>query len=179
MPDLILEVVEGPGVGRKIELTGPLEIGREPGVGIVLTDDDLVSRRHARVSPSDSGAVAEDLGSRNGTFVNGEEVHAPARLDPGDQLLVGVTVMELRSSADVRARPTAVRARPAAFELPPPPALAKPEQAPTYVPQQAISPVGTTLDPLVDARTKRKARLAPVAIFMLVLFLVLIYLATR
>jgi pSer/pThr/pTyr-binding forkhead associated (FHA) protein len=177
MPDITLEIVEGPSSGKQVELAGPIEIGRDQSAGLVL-EDDLVSRRHVRVTPADGGAVAEDLGSSNGTFVNGEEIHAPTRLTPGDHLLVGVTVMELRSAAQVAVSPTAVRPRPAALAQPPP--LATPEREPDYVPRDVASaqPKGA-LDPLLDVRTKPKAAAAPIAIFILVVFVVLIYLATR
>ena len=177
MAELILEIVEGPGAGRQVDLTGPIEVGRDAGLGLSLADDELVSRRHARIAPQDSSAVAEDLGSRNGTFVNGHEIHAPTRVDPGDQVLIGVTLLQLRSTAQVRAQPTAVRAVPNAFATPPPPALATPERAPDYVPREALGQ--GPLDPLLDARTKSKARLAPIAIFVLAVIVVLIYLALR
>jgi pSer/pThr/pTyr-binding forkhead associated (FHA) protein len=178
MSDITLEIVEGPGAGQQVELTGPIEIGREQSAGLVL-EDDLVSRRHVRVTPAEGGAVAEDLGSSNGTFVNGEEIHAPTRLTPGDHLLVGVTVVELRSAAQVAVSPTAVRPRPAALAEPPP--LAIPEREPDYVPREVASaqPPKSALDSLRDTHTKSKAAAAPIAIFILVVFIVLIYLATR
>jgi pSer/pThr/pTyr-binding forkhead associated (FHA) protein len=181
MADVSLEIVEGPGAGQQVELTGPIEIGRDQSAGLVL-DDDLVSRRHVRVTPADGGAVAEDLGSSNGTFVNGEEIHLPTQLSPGDHLLVGVTVVELRSAAQVADSPTAVRPRPAALAAPPP--LAIPEREPDYVPREVAAAErqerpGGTLDALRDTHTKSKAATAPIAIFILVVFVVLIYLATR
>jgi pSer/pThr/pTyr-binding forkhead associated (FHA) protein len=176
MAELNLEIVEGPNAGSQVELTGPVEIGRDPSGGLVL-EDELVSRRHVRVTPGNGGAVAEDLSSRNGTFVNGEEIHAPTKLDPGDHLLVGVTVIELRSAAQVALQPTAVRPRPAALEPPP---LATPERAPDYVPRDvAAGRDEIPLDSLRDVHTKSKAGAAPIAMFIVVLFVVLIYLTTR
>lgn len=176
MANLLLEIVEGPGAGKQVPLTDQLEIGRERPAGLIL-DDQQVSRRHARVSAADGGAIVEDLGSRNGTFVNGNEIHSPTRLGPGDHLLVGVTVLELRTPQQIAARPTAVR--------PIPPALATPPKTPTYVPPEAVAEAGSgggasghVLDPLLDIHTKRRARLAPVAIFVLVVIAVLIFLAT-
>ena len=69
--------------------------------------------------------MVEDLESTNGTFVNHDEVHSPVELAPGDELLVGVTVMQLRSPEQVRAQASAVRAVP--------PGLATPERRPAYV----------------------------------------------
>lgn len=185
MSSLSLEVVEGRSAGRVIPLAGALELGREPGAGGVALDDALVSRRHLRIAPADGGAVLEDLGSRNGTFVNGNEVHSPTRLTPGDQVLVGSTVLELRSAEQIARQPSRVVAVP--------PALASPERKPEFVPAaleasgsiaprpQGGSPQqqGHVLDRYLDVRTKTKAKLAPLAILLLVVFAVLIFLATR
>jgi hypothetical protein len=108
MADLILEIVEGQESGKQIPLSGPLDVGRE-GVQIALPNDTQVSRRHARVTPQNGAAVVEDLGSTNGTFVNDQEIHSPRQLSPGDRLRIGLTVLELRSPAQVQARPSAVR----------------------------------------------------------------------
>ena len=91
MADLTLEIVEGPGAGRQLVLERPSIIGRSPDADLPL-EDGQASRRHAQVSPaSDGSAVVEDLGSANGTFVNHNELVGPARLDPGDEVLIGVT----------------------------------------------------------------------------------------
>ncbi len=171
MAPLILEVVEGPDAGRQIELASPIEIGRDPNAGLVI-DEPQVSRSHARLSPVDDGVVVEDLRSTNGTFVNGNEIVSPTLVRPGDQLLVGVSVLLLRSPQEVAARPSAVHALP--------PALARPARPPDYLPTGAEreAPV-EELDALLDVRTKAKARLAPLAIFLLVVVAILVYLATR
>jgi pSer/pThr/pTyr-binding forkhead associated (FHA) protein len=156
-----------------------MTVGRGRDVDLVLADD-LVSRRHARVSRSGAGAVVEDLGSRNGTFVNGNQIYGPTRLEPGDQLQLGVTLVELRSARQIAERPSAVQ--------PVPPPLARPAQAPAYLPADlevdpAPTPAGGgmpghELDPLLDSRTKAKARTAPLALFVLVALVLIIYLAT-
>jgi pSer/pThr/pTyr-binding forkhead associated (FHA) protein len=174
--DLLLEIVEGPGAGRQIELRGPVVLGRDESADVVL-EDGQISRRHARVTPSASGGiVVEDLESTNGTYVNQDEVHSPVNLVPGDELLVGVTVMQLRSPDQVRAQASAVRAVP--------PGLATPERRPAYVEQEDRAQVARAgqgagipeLDQLVDARVKSKAMLAPLALFVLVVLVVVIYL---
>ena len=153
-------------------LDHPLEIGREGGADVVL-DDELVSRRHVRVTPEDSGAIVEDLGSLNGSFVNGDEIHSPTRLGPGDHLLVGVTVFELRTARQIAAQPTAVR--------PKPPALVTPPRTPDYVPPAVLRGEldERPIEALLDRHTKTKARVAPIGIFVLVVIVVLIFLATR
>jgi hypothetical protein len=172
MADVTLEIVEGPGAGRQVPLDRPLEIGREAGADVVV-DDELVSRRHVRVTPDGAGAVVEDLGSRNGSFVNGEEIHARTRMGPGDHLLVGVTMLELRTAQQIVARPTAVR--------PKPPGLATPARRPDYVPQAVAKGrvEDRPIDALFDKRTKGKARIAPIGIFVIVAIVVIIFLATR
>lgn len=191
MANYVLEIVEGPGAGRQVALDGPIEIGRDADTGLALSEDSRVSRRHVRVTPTEEGALVEDLGSANGTFVANDEVHGETPLLPGQELLVGVTVLELRTRAETTARPTAVRVLPDALADPagrtvigPPPGLARPESEPDYAPREALglaaSPGGDErLYPLLDVHTKGKARAAPLAIFVLVMIVVIVFLALR
>jgi hypothetical protein len=199
MPDYLLEIVEGPEAGRQIPLGGPIELGRDASIGGPLLQDELVSRHHVRVTPEDDGALIEDLDSRNGTFVDGDEIYGPAHLAVDGQLLVGVTVLQLRPAAAagtsaVRPIPAGLTAlRPLPTEAPAVtavrkvPTLAQPESAPDYVPESALpSREGDGKDPdsaqllaLLDAHTKSKARGAPIGIFVLVAFAVILYLALR
>jgi predicted component of type VI protein secretion system len=168
---LQLEIVEGPGAGRLVPLTESLVIGRDPGAGLRL-DDEYVSEHHVRITPAGDGAIVEDLGDPGGTFVNDAEVAAPTRAKPGDEIQIGVTVFELRTAADVAARPSAVR--------PKPPPLAAAPRPPDYE-LPALPPEDPALEAvesLLDMHTKAKARTAPLAIFVLVVFAVLIFLAT-
>ena len=81
--------------GARFELSGPeLTIGRAAGCHVALADDTFASTVHARVFARDGAIYVEDLGSTNGTFLNGMRLGAPALLRPGDQLQVGSTVME-------------------------------------------------------------------------------------
>lgn len=112
MADLLLEIVEGDGAGKQVPLDAPVDIGRDPGIQLALNDEQA-SRRHARVSPQQGGAATvEDLGSTNGTFVNEQPISGPRNLNPGDRVRVGLTVLELRSQAQVASRPSAVNAVP-------------------------------------------------------------------
>jgi hypothetical protein len=88
-------VVEGPGLdaGAAIELTTVSVVGREAASAVELGDDDFASARHARIDPRADGVWVEDLGSTNGTFVNGGRI-AAERLKPGDVVRIGQT--ELR-----------------------------------------------------------------------------------
>ncbi|HYV46438.1 MAG TPA: FHA domain-containing protein, partial [Myxococcaceae bacterium] len=88
MPSLLL--LTGPSAGRRYELGAEAVLGRSPSCEIPL-DDVKVSRRHARIALADGKAVISDLGSRNGTTVNGEKISAEITLAPGDQVQVGDT----------------------------------------------------------------------------------------
>lgn len=192
MPDYLLEIVEGPEAGRQIRLgDGPVEIGREAGVDVVLASDSLVSRRHARLTPTSSGVIVEDLDSSNGTFINGHQVHFPAVLTPGNELTIGVSVLELRTTAQagatsVRPVPTGLTSLHASPSARPQqeafsPGLVVEERSPDYVPSQVLRSggKGSPLNPLLDVHTKRMARTAPLAIFVLVAFVVIVGLALR
>ncbi len=85
-------VLDGPGLdaGRAIELTAASVVGREAADGVDLGEDEFASARHARIDPRADGVWVEDLGSTNGTFVNGGRI-AAERLKPGDVLRIGQT----------------------------------------------------------------------------------------
>ena len=91
-----LAVMEGSLRGTTVPLkeSGVL-LGRNPECTLVL-DDDYASGRHARVFYDDKSWFVEDLGSTNGTHVNGERITAPTQLQAGTQLRIGTTVLELR-----------------------------------------------------------------------------------
>jgi hypothetical protein len=92
MPRLL--ITEGAGVGRDHAVATECVVGRAPGADFIV-DDNLVSRRHARIYREGDGYVVEDLGSRNGTVVNGKRV-ARARIVDGDTITVGSTAMTFR-----------------------------------------------------------------------------------
>jgi len=86
-----LEVVSGRASGKRLSLGDePLEIGREGSDDGRLGDDPELSRHHARISRFEDGRLlVEDLGSTNGTFVNGEQIGAPTVRGVGDTLSLG------------------------------------------------------------------------------------------
>lgn len=83
-------IVEGrSGTRREISLgPQPLTIGRMPPADLILADPE-VSRRHCRIDVTGSEALLADLGSTNGTFVNGRKLDAPALLDPDTRIGIG------------------------------------------------------------------------------------------
>jgi hypothetical protein len=84
-----------PAAGHDFPLHGTLDIGRDPHCAVVLMSH-LASKHHARLLPGDDGWYLEDLGSTNGTLVNGQPLTAPHRCVPGDRLRIGETEFELR-----------------------------------------------------------------------------------
>lgn len=90
---LTLVAVDGPLAGQRLPLSGPIELGREGGA-VPLAFDSSVSRRHVRIEPQAGGAAVSDLGSTNGTFVNGQRISA-ATIRPGDVVKVGMTSFRL------------------------------------------------------------------------------------
>ena len=81
--------------GEAFTLGEELSVGRGAGCAVVLTDDTFVSTVHARIFMRGNDPYVEDLGSTNGTLLNGEAVVEPIRLRPGDRVQFGQTVMEL------------------------------------------------------------------------------------
>jgi pSer/pThr/pTyr-binding forkhead associated (FHA) protein len=83
-------------VGKRYD-TGavPISIGRADDNTLALDGDGYASSHHARVEAQRDGVWAHDLGSTNGTFVNGEQIRGRTRLHEGDTLQVGETEMRL------------------------------------------------------------------------------------
>src|SRR4051794_38497146 len=82
-----LVITEGPLAGQRFPFDAQLVIGRVDAD--VTIDDPLVSRRHAIVRLGDEAVEIEDLGSLNGTWVNGVGIKSPQRLDAGDVVQIG------------------------------------------------------------------------------------------
>jgi len=93
---LSLVITQGPSalLGTSMPVTSTIIVGRAPGSDIYIPDD-LVSGKHARITPIPDGAILEDLGSTNGTFLNGLPVTLPQNLEAGDKLQVGNLVLEV------------------------------------------------------------------------------------
>ena len=89
---LTLLVLQGPDKGRRFELPdSPALVGRDSRQ-LPLTDN-TVSRRHCELLPEDGEWVVRDMGSSNGTYINGQRVNQRYTLKVGDQIRVGRTLM--------------------------------------------------------------------------------------
>jgi hypothetical protein len=119
-PSATLVVRHGPQACMSFSITGnQVILGREEGLDIILQDPEA-SRRHSRISWQGGDFVIEDLGSTNGTFVNGVQITAPQILGPGDSIGIGQTALVFQvSGAPAGAYP---------YQAPPP------QQVPSYSP---------------------------------------------
>src|SRR4051812_39557816 len=93
-------VLQGPDKGRRFELPDqPALVGRESRA--LPLSDNTATRRHAELVPGDDGWVLRDLGSSNGTYINGLRVTNRYQLKLGDQIRVGRTLMVFGSQPGV------------------------------------------------------------------------------
>ena len=93
-----IEVASGPDKGKKVvTLEGLIRVGSDPASDLVLTDP-TVSRRHLEVERTARGLLLRDLGSRNGSWVDGRQVGA-AYVEPGDKIALGKTKLQVKQQS--------------------------------------------------------------------------------
>jgi hypothetical protein len=120
-----LTAVNGTQAGRQIPLTdAPCSFGRNPD-NTVVTANARASRRHAEIRREGDGFVLYDLGSANGTLVNGQRIAAPHRLRNGDLIEIGDETFRFEQpqpavDATLVAAPAPMSAPPTAPATPPP-----------------------------------------------------------
>ncbi|MBI5502436.1 MAG: diguanylate cyclase [Deltaproteobacteria bacterium] len=96
-------VLSGQSVGTIVPLDiSEITIGRDPGCDVRLGDDGI-SRRHVRIVADGPAWAVEDVGSTNGTTVNGERLEGRHALAEGDRVLIGHTVLKFVKQAEVDA----------------------------------------------------------------------------
>ena len=137
--EALLVVERGPVSSLRFALPqDQVTIGRSAGNELVLADPE-VSRRHARVVRRADGYAVEDIGSTNGTFVNGQRISHLTLLQDGDTIDLGDTVRLRFVSSPVAPPapvepPVAISERPTEMLAPAPPA------APAYTPPAPVMP---------------------------------------
>ena len=135
-----LRVTAGNASGTEITLGDEFLIGRSADAEGRLGDDPEISRQHAKITRRAGDQLAiEDLGSTNGTYVNGTRITAPQPLKAGDTIQVGKSTLQIADPAGRAPQATAFRTAPPAPAPAQPPAPV-PARAPGTVPGQV--PVG-------------------------------------
>lgn len=148
MDVVVVEIREPGREARRVMVTGSADIGRECNGFVVI--DESVSRRHVAVTPHAEGIALTDLGSRNGTLLNGTRVDGTAVVRPGDVVRLGQTELEVIGTA---APPPALSETYHAQVLEPPGAgeSDSPSREPDLAPSRAAPGKDrrVTLDPLL------------------------------
>ena len=133
-PSARIEVVGGNAAGTWLEVTDELLIGRHADDPGRLGNDEGLSRYHARVSlDANELCTVEDLGSTNGTFVNGRRISAPQTLKQGDTITLGDSTLVVRELPAPAAMPEPKVAEPA-----PEPELQAERTPPAAVPRLSL-----------------------------------------
>jgi hypothetical protein len=154
-----LWVTSGSLAGQSVGVTGELVVGRENAD--LTVDDAEVSRRHVAVRLAGGQLEIEDLGSANGTFVDGSRIDGPVKVGGGSKIRIGQTEFEVRGVLPARAEnaaPTAADASPIAD---PQATRATPIADPQTTKPRAIpEPQVTKAAPIADPQVTR-ARAIP------------------
>ena len=101
LPKFVLRGVSGQGFGRSYPLLGPTIVGRAPEC-VLRLDESGLSRQHARLVPTAEGMQVEDLGSTNGTFINGKRIQR-GFASPGDE--IGFDTLRFRLTSPSQQEP--------------------------------------------------------------------------
>ena len=132
----------GPTVGKTYPLDAQeVSIGRD-AVNIIAINDAEISRRHARMELRGSAYVIQDLGSTNGTFVNGTRISGMQVLNPGDTVAFGEgIVLVYEAVVDNNATILSAKAPPATLQSPAPVSIPAPRPTPIPAPMPAPAPI--------------------------------------
>lgn len=95
-PEKLVVVSPTEEKGKEFALGDEVTVGRAGGCAVLLSNDTFVSQLHARVFRRDGDVLVEDLGSTNGTYLNGKKVTAPVAVRKGDKIQFGRTTLEVR-----------------------------------------------------------------------------------
>jgi predicted component of type VI protein secretion system len=164
-----------PRPGR--ELRGGTTVGRE-GCDVVLGEDLSVSRRHAAVVELESGLAVRDLGSSNGTWLNGRQIQASEPLRPGDELAVGDAVWRVEQRGGAGAG-SAFPATAAPRGDVPAPRQSAVGRLPVPAPDDEFSPPASRRRRAGSAATRIGATAVSVCVFALAVAILVVHLLTR
>jgi len=92
---VFLKIIGGKNDGREIKISVPEFIIGRGDTAHLKPSSDLVSRRHCSIKVADGKVIVADMGSRNGTFVNGEQLKGEHTAKPGDRIRVGRLQFEM------------------------------------------------------------------------------------
>ena len=95
----VLIAQTGPLNGKRWPIKDSMLLGREDGCEIVIPNRQ-VSRSHARITPTEEGVLLEDLGSKNGTHINGKQLQQPIYLQDGDIIQIALAQLFVFISSD-------------------------------------------------------------------------------
>src|SRR5580765_2074065 len=98
MAQFVLEILDGDRAGEVVSLGAALRIGRKPANDLVLADEKT-SGVHAEIVPEGDRFVLRDLGSTNGTFLDGRRI-TEVVLSPGDAFMIGRVHLRFRADGD-------------------------------------------------------------------------------
>ena len=103
-----LKFISGRYLGAEFPISNNSEIliGRSPELDLVLAEDK-VSRKHAKIRLDGQDLQIIDLGSTNGTYVNGERIRRQ-QLNPDDRILIGTSIARIISGSDITLDPSVV-----------------------------------------------------------------------
>ncbi len=142
----------GPEPGKVYELPrSSVTLGRDPG-NAVTVNDPQVSRQHARITPQGGLLVIEDLGSTNGTTINGVLIDAPYQLVHGDEIGLGDNVSFIFYGRFAGAADRTLASQPVSHTEPPrPPAPVQEPQEPAPPAYEAVPPAHEPSPPAREA----------------------------
>lgn len=164
----------GPNPGAVFDLVGDvIMVGRDVSNDIVIADAEI-SRQHTRLTRTPDGYLLEDLGSTNGTYVNGERLMAPRLMTPGDLVGFGGTVTMTfdapsPEAAATVASPVVAASPPAQQPTPQPMPHAQPAPAVTPAPAVSAQP-----QPAVSRRSRLPLAIAGGGCLVLVVICALV-----
>ena len=187
--NFLVTMRSGPAAGQSFNLGDEETIaGRDLSCDIPLSDPEI-SRRHARFFIRDGNAFVEDLGSTNGTFLNGERIASPQQLRKGDVITLGESIAMVFDKVTTEADLAGVTPTPLIELTPPTPIPVQPhhyepeihaqppvQPAPYYQPEPTLPQYEEELYEPAKPEHKRKAKGKGLPTWMMVLIVAIVML---